>query len=138
MSTYLGTCQIDDSHPRAASLEAELGSRNDTLYVECYIRGPKDFNRVCPCRLPSLQDCYTCFAEGYVAWKEGISEDFVIGIPDVEKIDLVDRLLDKYKFNLGPFSGKNGDMIKTVPQAKLITDSHSIHVESKALRNVSN
>jgi len=127
---------IDDSHPRAASLEAELGSRNDTLYVECYARGPEGFNTDFPFRLPSYQDCYTCCAEGYVSWKEGIDNDFVTGIPDVEKIDLVDKLLDKYKFNLGPFSGKNGDMIERIPQAKLITDSHSIHVESETLRNM--
>ncbi|MDX2082651.1 MAG: hypothetical protein SFV53_01510 [Rickettsiales bacterium] len=107
---------IDDSHPRAASLEAELGSRNDTLYVECYARGPEGFSTNFPFRLPTLQDCYTCCAEGYVAWKEGISEDFVVGIPDVEKIDLVDKLLDKYKFNLGPFSGKNGDPILQIPK----------------------
>ena len=109
---------IDDSHPRAASLEAELGSRNDTLYIECFARGPEGFNTNFPFRLPTIRDCYTCCAEGYVAWKEGIEADFVIGIPDVEKIDLVDRLLDKYKFNLGPFSGKNGDMIKIIPQAQ--------------------
>jgi hypothetical protein len=106
---------IDDSHPRAASLEAELGSRNDTLYVECYARGPEGFNTDFPFRLPTFQDCYTCCAEGYIAWKEGISEDFVTGIPDVEKIYLVDKLLEKYKFNLGPFSGKNGDMIQNIP-----------------------
>ncbi len=129
---------IDDSHPRAASLEAELGSRNDTLYVECYARGPEGFNTGFPFRLPSSQDCYTCCAEGYVAWKEGISEDFVTGIPDVEKIDLVEKLLDKYKFNLGPFSGKNGDMIKSIPQAKLITDSHSLQIETEALGNMIN
>lgn len=102
---------IDDSHPRAASLEAELGSRNDTLYIECYARGPKGFDTNFPFRLPTSQDCYTCCAEGYVAWRDGISEDFVTGIPDVEKVDLVDKLLDKYHFNLGPFSGKNGDLI---------------------------
>lgn len=105
---------IDDSHPRAASIEAELDSRNETLYVECYARGPEGFTTNFPFRLPSLQDCYTCCAEGYVAWKEGINEDFVTGIADLEKIKLVDKLLDKYKFTLGPFSGKNGDIIKNV------------------------
>ena len=121
---------IDDSHPRAASLEAELGSRNDTLYVECYARGPEGFNTDFPFRLPSMQDCYTCCAEGYVSWKEGINEDFVTGIPDVEKIDLVDKLLDKYDFNLGPFSGKNGDPILQIPQQKKILHPTQIEVEA--------
>ncbi len=102
---------IDDSHPRAASVEAELASRNDTLYIECYARGPQGFSTDFPFRLPSTQDCYTCCAEGYVAWKEGINQDFVTGIPEVQKIDLIDKLLDKYNFTLGPFSGKNGDLI---------------------------
>ncbi len=109
---------VDDSHPRAASLEAELGARNDTLYIECYARGPEGFNTDFPFRLPSMQDCYTCCAEGYVSWKEGINQDFVTGIPDVEKIDLVDRLLDKHQFKLGPFSGKNGDLITEPSQYK--------------------
>jgi len=111
---------IDDSHPRAASLEAELASRNETLYIECYARGPEGFNTDFPFRLPSMQDCYTCCAEGYVSWREGINEDFVTGIPDVEKIDLVDKFLDKHKFDLGPFSGKNGDPIIQIPQQKKI------------------
>jgi len=127
---------IDDSHPRAASLEAELGSRNDTLYVECYARGPEGFNTDFPFRLLSMQDCYTCCAEGYVSWKEGINEDFVTGIPDVEKIDLVDRLLDKYDFNLGPFSGKNGDpIIKNVQPSKVL---HPTQVELEAFGNMIN
>jgi predicted amino acid dehydrogenase len=102
---------IDDSHPRAASIEAELKSRKDTLYVECYVRGPEGFSTNFPFRLPSKQDCYTCCAEGYLSWREGIDKDFIVGIPDVEKINLVDNLLDKYGFHLGPFSGKNGDLI---------------------------
>ena len=102
---------IDDSHPRAASVEAELKSRKDTLYVECYIRGPEGFSTNFPFRLPTTQDCYTCCAEGFLSWREGIDEDFITGIPDIEKINLVDRLLDKYDFHLGPFSGKNGDLI---------------------------
>lgn len=128
---------IDDSHPRAASLEAELASRNDTLYVECYARGPEGFNTDFPFRLPTYQDCYTCCAEGYVSWKEGIDHDFVTGIPDVEKIDLVDKLLDKYKFSLGPFSGKNGDPITNIPQNN-ISNLHSVEVESEAFRNMIN
>ncbi|NBX52726.1 MAG: hypothetical protein EBT63_03655 [Proteobacteria bacterium] len=109
----LGTAKfwIDDSHPRAASLEAEIGSRNKTLYVECYTRGPEGFNTDFPFRLPSSQDCYTCCAEGYISWKEGIREDFITGIPEVKKIEYVDNLLNKYQFNLGPFSGKNGQII---------------------------
>lgn len=121
---------IDDSHPRAASLEAELGSRKNTLYVECYVRGPQGFNTDFPFRLPSSQDCYTCCAEGYVSWKEGINEDFVTGIPDVKKVDLTDKLLDKYKFGIGPFSGKNGDAILQIPQQKKILNPTQIEVEA--------
>jgi len=121
---------IDDSHPRAASLEAELGSRNDTLYIECYAKGPEGFNTNFPFRLPTIQDCYTCCAEGYVSWKEGINEDFVTGIPDVKKVDLVDKLLDKYNFQLGPFSGKNGDLILKIPIQKKILQPTQIEVEA--------
>lgn len=35
---------IDDSHPRAASTEAELASRAHTLYIECFARGPAGLN----------------------------------------------------------------------------------------------
>jgi len=35
---------IDDSHPRAASLAAEAATRNETLYIECYARGPEGLN----------------------------------------------------------------------------------------------
>ena len=82
-----------------------------------------------------MQDCYTCCAEGYVSWREGINEDFVVGIPDVEKIDLVDKLLDKYNFNLGPFSGKNGDPIITIPKRQIL---HPTHIETEAFGNMIN
>lgn len=99
---------IDDSHPRAASLQAEIESRGHTLYIECFARGPIGLNTDYPFRLPSKQDCYTCFAEGYSAWKEGISEDFVTGSPPVWTIAYTHSLLKKYNFNVGPFFGKNG------------------------------
>lgn len=102
---------IDDSHPRGANIEAEIASRNDTLYIECYVRGPEKFDTNFPFRLPSNRDCYTCCAEGFIAWQEGIANDFVVGIPDPDKIKLIDKLLNKHDFNLGPLSGKNGDLI---------------------------
>jgi len=102
---------IDDSHPRGASVEAEIQSRNKTLYIECYARGPENFDTNFPFRLPSNRDCYTCCAEGFVAWQEDIDNDFVVGTPDAEKVKNIDKLLDKYNFRLGPLSGKNGDII---------------------------
>ncbi|MET3109521.1 putative amino acid dehydrogenase [Oxalobacteraceae bacterium GrIS 2.11] len=102
---------IDDSHPRAASLEAEIASRMDTLYIECFVRGPLELNTDFPFRLPSYRDCYTCFAEGYVAWQEGINSDYITGTPSVEVVAYTHRLLKKYGFNVGPFSGKNGAAI---------------------------
>ena len=102
---------IDDSHPRAATVEAEIASRNNTLYIECFARGPVGLNTDFPFRLPTRQDCYTCFSEGYVAWAEGIQEDFVTGTPTVQKIATTHSLLKKYGFYVGPFSGKNGAAI---------------------------
>jgi predicted amino acid dehydrogenase len=102
---------IDDSHPRAASEEAEISSRHNTLYIECFSRGPAGLNTDFPFRLPSQQDCYTCFAEGYVAWKEGINTDFVTGSPSVQQVAYTHSLLKKYGFYVGPFSGKNGAAI---------------------------
>lgn len=102
---------IDDSHPRGASVDAEIESRNETLYIECYARGPENFDTNFPFRLPTNQDCYTCCAEGFVAWQEDIANDFVVGTPDSEKVNHIDKLLDKYNFKLGPLSGKNGDII---------------------------
>jgi hypothetical protein len=55
---------IDDSHPRAASVEAELACRGHTLYIECFARGPAGLDTAFPFRRPSTRDCYTCFAEG--------------------------------------------------------------------------
>src|SRR5690606_19685406 len=46
---------IDDSHPRAASLEVELATRHDTLYIECFARGPSGLNTEYPFRLLSSQ-----------------------------------------------------------------------------------
>lgn len=102
---------IDDSHPRAASVEAEIASRNNTMYIECFSRGPAGLNTDFPFRLPSQQDCYTCFAEGYAAWEEGVNTDFVTGSPSAQMVAYTHGLLKKYGFNVGPFSGKNGDAI---------------------------
>ncbi|WP_089728392.1 hypothetical protein [Candidatus Thiosymbion oneisti] len=102
---------IDDSHPRAASLEAEEATRADTLYIECYARGPKGLNTEFPFRLPTPGDCYTCFAEGYLAWKENVPGDFVTGIPDTATIARVSDLLEEHGFTFGPFCGKSGALI---------------------------
>ncbi|MGB1290347.1 MAG: hypothetical protein ACPG5F_04930 [Porticoccaceae bacterium] len=102
---------IDDSHLRAASIEAEQATRNDTLYIECYASAPEGVDTDFPFNLPSTNDCYTCFAEGYLAWKEKIDHDYVTGIPEISKISNVARLLEKYKFDVGPFFGKNGALI---------------------------
>ncbi|MFM0047303.1 hypothetical protein [Paraburkholderia sediminicola] len=102
---------IDDSHPRAASIEAELASRAHTLYIECFARGPAGLNTVFPFRLPTTRDCYTCFAEGYAAWQEGIASDFIIGSPPVWSVSYTHGLLKKYGFSVGPFHGKDGSTI---------------------------
>jgi predicted amino acid dehydrogenase len=102
---------IDDSHPRAASVEAELASRGHTLYIECFARGPAGLDTAFPFRLPSTRDCYTCFAEGYSAWQEGIASDFIIGSPPVWSVSYTHGLLKKYGFSVGPFHGKNGESI---------------------------
>ncbi|WP_174543276.1 hypothetical protein [Paraburkholderia monticola] len=102
---------IDDSHPRAASVEAELASRGQTLYIECFARGPAGLDTAFPFRLPSTRDCYTCFAEGYSAWQEGIASDFIIGSPPVWSVSYTHGLLKKYGFSVGPFHGKNGDSL---------------------------
>jgi predicted amino acid dehydrogenase len=102
---------IDDSHPRAASVEAELASRDHTLYIECFARGPASLDTRFPFRLPTTRDCYTCFAEGYSAWQEGIASDFIIGSPPVWSVSYTHSLLKKYGFSVGPFHGKNGSPI---------------------------
>jgi predicted amino acid dehydrogenase len=102
---------IDDSHPRAASVEAELASRADTLYIECFVRGPAGLNIDYAFHLPTQQDCYTCFAEGYAAWQEGINADFVTGSPPVWTVAYTHSLLKKSGFGLGPFIGKNGALL---------------------------
>ncbi|CAD6533375.1 hypothetical protein [Paraburkholderia metrosideri] len=102
---------IDDSHPRAASVDAELASRDHTLYIECFARGPAGLDTKFPFRLPTNRDCYTCFAEGYSAWQEGIASDFIIGSPPVWSVSYTHSLLKKYGFAVGPFHGKNGSPI---------------------------
>jgi predicted amino acid dehydrogenase len=103
---------IDDSHPRAASVEAELASRGHTLYIECFARGPAGLDSRFPFRLPTTRDCYTCFAEGYAAWQEGIASDFIIGSPPVWSVSYTHGLLKKYGFSVGPFHGKNGSALE--------------------------
>jgi predicted amino acid dehydrogenase len=110
---------IDDSHPRAASVEAELASRGHTLYIECFARGPAGLDTAFPFRLPSTRDCYTCFAEGYSAWQEGIASDFIIGSPPVWSVSYTHGLLKKYGFSVGPFHGKNGDSLAEGVEANL-------------------
>jgi predicted amino acid dehydrogenase len=102
---------IDDSHPRAASVEAELASRDHTLYIECFARGPAALDTRFPFRLPTTRDCYTCFAEGYSAWQEGIASDFIVGSPPVWSVSYTHGLLKTYGFSVGPFHGKNGSPI---------------------------
>jgi predicted amino acid dehydrogenase len=102
---------VDDSHPRAASIAAEEATRNDTLYIECYATAPEGVNTDFPFNLPSTNDCYTCFAEGYLAWQEKVDSDYVTGIPEVPKIAKVASLLEKYRFDVGPFFGKSGAVI---------------------------
>ena len=102
---------IDDSHPRAASVAAELASRGQTLYIECFARGPVGLDTTFPFRLPTSRDCYTCFAEGYCAWQEGIASDFIVGSPPVWSVSYTHSLLKKHGFSVGPFHGKNGSPI---------------------------
>lgn len=109
---------IDDSHPRAASVEAELASRDETLYIECFARGPAGLDTTFPFRLPSARDCYTCFAEGYSAWQEGIASDFIIGSPPVWSVSYTHSLLKKYGFSVGPFHRKNGSPINLGTQQR--------------------
>lgn len=108
---------IDDSHPRAASVEAELASRGETLYIECFARGPAGLDTAYPFRLPSTRDCYTCFAEGFSAWQEGIASDFIIGSPPVWSVSYTHGLLKKNGFTVGPFHGKNGSPISVETQS---------------------
>ena len=103
---------IDDSHPRAASLEAEESTRHETLYIECYVSGPEGLNTDTDFILPTTNDCYSCFAEGYVAWKENITRDYITGIPDLVAIEKTALLLEKYQFNIGPFFGKSGVLLR--------------------------
>lgn len=108
-------------HNVKASVEAELASRDQTLYIECFARGPVGLDTTFPFRLPTTRDCYTCFAEGYAAWQEGIAADFIIGSPFVWSVSYTHSLLKKYGFSVGPSHGKNGSPIS------LKTQQHSKH-----------
>ena len=99
---------IDDSHPRAASIEAEEATRHETLYIECYLSGPQGLDTDTNFNLPTTNDCYSCFAEGYIAWKQQITEDYITGIPTITTIEEVALTLEKYQFDTGPFFAKGG------------------------------
>ena len=102
---------IDDSHPRACSVELEQELHGTTLYVECYLRGPNDLDVGFPFRLASSRDCYSCLAEGYVAHAEGNSGDFIVGRPTVEQVKKVGALLKKHGFSTGPLLSKSGRLV---------------------------
>lgn len=89
-------------------LDAEQSTRGETLYVECYGRGPEGLDTGFPFRLPTPRDCFACFAEGYVAWAEGYEADFVTGPPSLVSINSVGDLLAKHGFAAGPLFGKDG------------------------------
>lgn len=67
---------IDDSHPRAASIEVEAAIASSTLYLECFLRGPHGLCQCFPFRLPTSRDCYSCFAEAFICWQLGMKTDF--------------------------------------------------------------
>ena len=102
---------IDDTHPRATSIETERNTQGQTLYVECYLRGPDGLDVGFPFRLPGPRDCYACFAEGYVAWREGITNDFKVGKPSFNDVITVKELLNKHGFKPGPFVAKMGGQL---------------------------
>jgi predicted amino acid dehydrogenase len=102
---------IDDSHPRSVSLEAERSTKGKTLYLECYARGPDGFDAGFPFELPSKQDTYACFTEGWLAWKEGHVGDFYTGSADSSSIDKMSPEILKCGFSVGPLIGKDGHML---------------------------
>lgn len=99
---------IDDSHPRAATPQAESAISGRGVYLECYVRGPAGMSQTFPFRLPTARDCYSCFAEVFVCWRERMTTDFVAGYPTLEQIALMDVLLPKHGFQPGPFISKSG------------------------------
>jgi len=104
---------IDDSHPRAILEEAERDLHGTVVCVECYVRGPHGLAQTVPFRLPSPRDCYSCFAEAYICWKEGMPSDFVVGRPTHEQVALAFELLSKYDFSIGEYVDKAGVCIET-------------------------
>ena len=99
---------IDDSHPRAVLPEAEAALDSDVMYLECYLRGPQGMSQTFPFRLPTPRDCYSCFAEAFICWSQGMPADFVVGVPSLAQIEQMDRLLPNHGFFPGPFLSKSG------------------------------
>ena len=99
---------IDDSHPRAVTPEAEASLQGEVLYLECFTRGPLSLSQTFPFRLPTGRDCYSCFAEVFVCWREGMASDFVVGEPSLLQIEQMHRLLPKHGFQPGPLTSKGG------------------------------
>jgi predicted amino acid dehydrogenase len=99
---------IDDSPPRAVTLEAETELHGEVLYLECFTRGPQGLSQTFPFRLPTSRDCYSCFAEVFVYWREGMRSDFVVGEPSLAQIEQMHLLLPKYGFQPGPLTSKGG------------------------------
>ncbi len=102
---------IDDSHPRAATLEAEQTLQSSVMYLECFLRGPHGLCQVFPFRLPTSRDCYSCFAEAFISWQMKMDYDFAVGPVKLHQIAVMSRLLPEHEFRPGPFTSKGGQPI---------------------------
>jgi len=102
---------IDDLHSHTVNTEAKLASRDNTLYIDCFARGPAGLEAVYPFHMATKQDCFPCLAEGFVAWQEEIDADFVVGSPSVWTVAHTHNLLHKHGFQVGPVFGKNDESI---------------------------
>jgi predicted amino acid dehydrogenase len=111
---------IDDSHPRAATIEAEQKLSSSVMYLECFLRGPHGLCQVFPFRLPTSRDCYSCFAEAFVSWQMKMDYDFAVGTVKLHQIAAMNKLLAEHGFHAGPFTGKGGQPIsaQTVQNVK--------------------
>jgi len=92
-------------------LAAEQATRGKTLYLECYARGPQGFDSGFPFELPTRQDCYACFSEGWAAWEKGHTGDLYTGLPSLEFVNAMGDELSKCGFSVGPLTGKDGHLI---------------------------
>jgi hypothetical protein len=88
--------------------EAEAALQGEVLYLECFTRGPVSLSQTFPFRLPTGRDCYSCFAEVFVCWREGMASDFVVGEPSLLQIEQMHRLLPEHGFQPGPLTSKGG------------------------------